>query len=78
MTYRGQYGSYAKPVFTREAWKDFVSPSSGKKLSELSEDDLKQAVIWSLSHNPDAEAAKAFNEMSKKLYGADGKQNKLD
>ena len=24
------------------------------------------------------EAAKAFNEMSKKLYGADGKQNKLD
>jgi len=25
-----------------------------------------------------AEAAKAFNEMSKKLYGAEGKQNKLD
>ena len=24
------------------------------------------------------EAAKAFNEMSKKLYGAEGKQNKLD
>jgi hypothetical protein len=24
------------------------------------------------------EAAKAFNEMSKKLYGSEGKQNKLD
>lgn len=60
MTYRGQYGSYASPVFSKTAgeapvavnpaaWKDVASPSTGIALGKLAKDDpakFAEVVAW--------------------------------